>query len=104
MNGNGKPSDYPRGPPRGSYQANGRPERANRGGNSPNPKQRVPSADEFPVLSGSTTPTATVNGFHHGPTAAQVLKGGVSSKDVMKGVTDKLEEDMARVSLTDKVC
>jgi len=43
-------------------------------------KQRVPNADEFPVLAGSTTPPARspgslVNGHvHSGPTAAQVLQ------------------------------
>lgn len=37
--------------------------------------QRVPSADEFPVLAGSVTPPKLVNGFGHlGPTAAQVLQ------------------------------
>jgi hypothetical protein len=46
-------------------------------------KQRVPNADEFPVLAGSTTPPSRspglngslphVNG-HSGPTAAQVLQ------------------------------
>lgn len=44
-------------------------------------KQRVPNADEFPVLGGSTTPPTRsgVNGLlngqvHAGPTAAQVLQ------------------------------
>lgn len=44
-------------------------------------QQRVPNADEFPVLTGSTTPpTRSPNGVltngigHHGPTAAQVLQ------------------------------
>lgn len=43
-------------------------------------QQRVPNADEFPVLAGSTTPpTRSPNGVltngngHQGPTAAQVL-------------------------------
>jgi len=38
-------------------------------------QQRVPNADEFPVLAGSTTPPNRVgtNGFN-GPTAAQVLR------------------------------
>lgn len=51
----------------------------------PPTKQRVPNADEFPVLGGSTTPPSrspgtngtppTVNGINgHGPTAAQVLQ------------------------------
>ncbi|KAJ7631216.1 hypothetical protein FB45DRAFT_559949 [Roridomyces roridus] len=41
-------------------------------------KQRVPNADEFPVLGGSTTPPArspVINGNGHaGPTAAQILQ------------------------------
>lgn len=43
-------------------------------------KQRVPNADEFPVLGGSTTPPAQspgINGHMNGlsgPTAAQVLR------------------------------
>jgi hypothetical protein len=47
----------------------------------PTPKQRVPSADEFPVLTGSTTPPSRSPGLngslsngHSGPTAAQVLQ------------------------------
>ncbi|KAJ7596820.1 hypothetical protein C8J56DRAFT_918410 [Mycena floridula] len=49
----------------------------------PATKQRVPNADEFPVLAGSTTPPVSdrltngnANGFHGvtGPTAAQVLR------------------------------
>lgn len=47
----------------------------------PTPKQRVPSADEFPVLTGSTTPPSRSPGQngsfsngHSGPTAAQVLQ------------------------------
>ncbi|KAJ7070805.1 hypothetical protein C8F01DRAFT_1244506 [Mycena amicta] len=41
-------------------------------------KQRVPNADEFPVLGGATTPPIRVNGGFvngHGPTAAQILQG-----------------------------
>jgi len=44
-------------------------------------KQRVPNADEFPVLTGSTTPPSRSPGLngsltngHSGPTAAQVLQ------------------------------
>lgn len=43
-------------------------------------QQRVPNADEFPVLAGSTTPPTRVPGSngvvngHNGPTAAQVLQ------------------------------
>lgn len=47
-------------------------------------RQRVPSADEFPVLSGSTTPPArspaVLNGVSHGPTAAQVLQAPAPAK------------------------
>ncbi|KAF7981162.1 hypothetical protein HWV62_34931 [Athelia sp. TMB] len=52
-------------------------------------KQRVPNADEFPVLNGATTPPsrspgglngAAVNG-HHGPTAAQVLRAPPPPRD-----------------------
>jgi hypothetical protein len=43
------------------------------------PSQRLPSADDFPVLTGSATPPsgngATYGGAWSGPTAAQVLKG-----------------------------
>ncbi|KAI0080340.1 hypothetical protein K474DRAFT_1704890 [Panus rudis PR-1116 ss-1] len=45
--------------------------------------QRVPSADEFPVLGGSSTPplrTPTING-HSGPTAAQVLQAPPPRKE-----------------------
>ncbi|KAF8898950.1 hypothetical protein BD779DRAFT_49362 [Infundibulicybe gibba] len=58
-------------------------------------KQRVPNADEFPVLTGSTTPPARspgVNGYlpngigHSGPTAAQVLQAPPPArKDSSKG-------------------
>ncbi|KAF8641050.1 hypothetical protein AX17_000694 [Amanita inopinata Kibby_2008] len=45
-------------------------------------KQRVPNADEFPVLGGSTTPpTRNVNGLPNGaPTAAQVLQAPAPMK------------------------
>ena len=36
-------------------------------------QQRVPNADEFPVLTGATTPPRLANGLS-GPTAAQVLQ------------------------------
>lgn len=40
------------------------------------PQQRIPSADDFPVLAGSTTPPARSPGISplNGPTAAQVLQ------------------------------
>ena len=39
-------------------------------------QQRIPSADDFPVLAGSTTPPARSPGYSplNGPTAAQVLQ------------------------------
>ena len=49
------------------------------------PKQRVPNADEFPVLGGSSTPPQ-VNGHtgHNGPTAAQILQAPAVRKEVLK--------------------
>lgn len=49
------------------------------------PKQRVPNADEFPVLGGSSTPPQ-VNGHvtHTGPTAAQILQTPAIRKDTSK--------------------
>ncbi|KAI0034140.1 hypothetical protein K488DRAFT_77405 [Vararia minispora EC-137] len=47
------------------------------------PKQRVPNADEFPVLGGSTTPPRGVNGAANGmngPTAAQVLQAAAPTR------------------------
>jgi hypothetical protein len=47
---------------------------------APVKQQRVPNADEFPVLAGSTTPPSRGSGHHpngighSGPTAAQVLQ------------------------------
>jgi len=52
-------------------------------------QQRVPNADEFPVLGGSTTPPNRTNGVNghmfngngqHGPTAAQVLQAPAPSR------------------------
>ncbi|KAI9444707.1 hypothetical protein H4582DRAFT_2070474 [Lactarius indigo] len=49
------------------------------------PKQRVPNADEFPVLGGSSTPPqANGHGTHNGPTAAQVLQAAAVRKEVLK--------------------
>ena len=49
-------------------------------------RQRVPSADEFPVLGGSTTPPARSPGamgvMPNGPTAAQVLQAPPPAKKV----------------------
>ncbi|KAI0003782.1 hypothetical protein BJV74DRAFT_881593 [Russula compacta] len=58
------------------------------------PKQRVPNADEFPVLGGSSTPPQ-VNGnghpTHTGPTAAQVLQAPAARKDPSKSDTPVIE-------------
>jgi len=52
-------------------------------------QQRVPNADEFPVLAGSTTPPSRTNGMnghmfngngHNGPTAAQILQAPAPSR------------------------
>ncbi|PPQ64490.1 hypothetical protein CVT26_002029 [Gymnopilus dilepis] len=40
----------------------------------PQPQQRVPRADEFPVLGGTVTPPRVNGAGHNGPTAAQVLQ------------------------------
>ncbi|KAF9477519.1 hypothetical protein BDN70DRAFT_934148 [Pholiota conissans] len=58
-------------------------------------QQRVPNADEFPVLAGSTTPptrTPVINGFlnggiANGPTAAQVLQAPPPRKDSKESST-----------------
>ncbi|KAF9527748.1 hypothetical protein CPB83DRAFT_869795 [Crepidotus variabilis] len=67
---NGKHHHHPSGP-NGHHHANG----AKKGG-APNKyyqPQRVPSADDFPVLAGTVTPPR-VNGHANGMTAAQVLQ------------------------------
>ncbi|KAH9081555.1 hypothetical protein EDB83DRAFT_2512413 [Lactarius deliciosus] len=47
--------------------------------------KRVPNADEFPVLGGSSTPPqANGHGTHNGPTAAQVLQAAAVRKEVLK--------------------
>ncbi|KAF9056568.1 hypothetical protein BJ165DRAFT_1522469 [Panaeolus papilionaceus] len=38
------------------------------------PTQRLPNADDFPVLAGTTTPPKLINGMTNGLTAAQVLQ------------------------------
>jgi hypothetical protein len=52
------------------------------------PKQRVPNADEFPVLGGSTgSSRSSVNGSY-GPTAAQVLQAPAPTrKETAKDLT-----------------
>ncbi|KAG8960799.1 hypothetical protein FRC03_006122 [Tulasnella sp. 419] len=103
---NGHTNGYHKTSPRSEQNGHLPNHRANgkfngRNGVSPNAsKQRIPNADDFPSLSGSTTPPTPLNGVNgiNGPTAAQVLKGG-APKDVVKAATEKLEESMARVSL-----
>lgn len=73
------------------------------------PSQRVPSADDFPVLSASTPPVANGQSYGNawgGPTAAQVLKGGISAKkpatsDMKDPKTD--EEDSFRPAVANPV-
>ncbi|ESK98092.1 protein with ankyrin repeats [Moniliophthora roreri MCA 2997] len=68
---------------------------------SPPPKQRVPNADDFPVLAGSTTPpTKAVNGYfngngHTGPTAAQVLQAPPPGRRESANVTRTASPDSA---------
>jgi hypothetical protein len=70
---------------RGPRGANGTHARPSKSTPAPPPKQRVPNADEFPVLGGSSTPPQ-VNGHvtHTGPTAAQVLQTPAVRKDPPK--------------------
>ena len=78
-----EPHSRPRGPgfkPNG-FTGGNRPERRH----IPPRPQRVPSADEFPVLNGSSTPPlrspgSAASGWS-GPTAAQVLKAPAPPKD-----------------------
>ncbi|KAH9960760.1 hypothetical protein BGW80DRAFT_1361572, partial [Lactifluus volemus] len=69
---------------RGTRGPNGAHTRPSKTAPAP-PKQRVPNADEFPVLGGSSTPPQ-VNGHatHTGPTAAQILQGPAVRKDASK--------------------
>ena len=70
--GQGVRSKFDRGP-RSHHGANLNGMHANK---KPFVKQRVPNADDFPILGGSTTPpTRQPNGLPNGaPTAAQVLQ------------------------------
>ncbi|KAG6832527.1 hypothetical protein H0H92_000156 [Tricholoma furcatifolium] len=81
---------YHQGGKNGFGQNGARPERRPL---PPKQPQRVPNADDFPVLAGSVTPPAKLNGLpngingHAGPTAAQILSApapvrkDASSKD-----------------------
>ncbi|CAE7079199.1 unnamed protein product [Rhizoctonia solani] len=67
------------------------------GGQLPNSAQRVPSADDFPVLKGGAaleraTPAASAGGNGNGLTAAQVLQAPAPAK---KGKTDSEVGDLA---------
>lgn len=69
------------------------------------PRQRVPSADEFPVLAGSTTPPARspggLNVVPNGPTAAQVLQAPPPVKKIStkaSSVTKDSENGTERAS------
>jgi len=67
MNGRPKFSHAGKQHPNGTANFNRKP--------GPPKQQRVPNADEFPVLGGSTTPPrVATNGAANGPTAAQVLQ------------------------------
>ncbi|KAF9270014.1 hypothetical protein L218DRAFT_6730 [Marasmius fiardii PR-910] len=64
-------------------------------------KQRLPNADDFPVLAGSTTPPSSkaINGYfnhvngQHGPTAAQVLQAPPPAKSTSSNVTRTASPD-----------
>ncbi|PPQ71127.1 hypothetical protein CVT24_009863 [Panaeolus cyanescens] len=53
---------------------NGHNQQHNKKGPHSKPTQRVPNADDFPVLAGTTTPPKILNGVSNGLTAAQVLQ------------------------------
>ncbi|KAK1228681.1 hypothetical protein PQX77_008334 [Marasmius sp. AFHP31] len=55
-------------------------------------KQRLPNADDFPVLAGSTTPPSSkvVNGYfsgQNGPTAAQILQAPAPARSISSNAT-----------------
>lgn len=61
-------------------------------------KQRLPNADDFPVLAGSTTPPSAkvVNGYfngHSGPTAAQILQAPAPARSTSSNVTRSASPD-----------
>jgi hypothetical protein len=78
-------------------------------------QQRVPNADEFPVLAGSTTPPNRLNGLNghmfngngqHGPTAAQVLqapapprKDGSKESSTRGTSPDPIRENSSKVTI-----
>ncbi|KAF8913057.1 hypothetical protein CPB84DRAFT_1760251 [Gymnopilus junonius] len=58
----------------GSKQSNGANGHKKAASFKPQPQQRVPRADEFPVLAGTITPPRVNGAILSGPTAAQVLQ------------------------------
>ncbi|KAI0066457.1 hypothetical protein BV25DRAFT_1796507 [Artomyces pyxidatus] len=87
--GSSTPSEHRARPSPGSKQYNALPT-GPRAAARPPIKQRVPNADEFPVLGGSTTPPTRspgvnghANGFS-GPTAAQVLQSAPMRRELSK--------------------
>ena len=73
------------------------------------PKQRVPNADEFPVLAGTTTPPARsplgAPAGLGGPTAAQVLQNPAPSrkdlvKDLFRGGAPKTSPPVEATPIT----
>lgn len=65
-------------------------------------RQRVPNADDFPVLAGSVTPPSRRSPGPHlpnGPTAAQVLQAPAPArKDSSKDIVPKAESQSGKVS------
>lgn len=75
---------YPQGGKHHHYPHQGYNNHFNQGKNpkftTSQPKQRVPNADEFPVLGGTITPPTRGSLTTSGPTAAQVLQAPPPSK------------------------
>ncbi|KAI5121140.1 hypothetical protein M0805_007138 [Coniferiporia weirii] len=88
---NGVSHIRPQGNSKVNNVANGmRHEKHNGGPRPPHSQQRIPNAEDFPVLAGSTTPPARSPGAAplNGPTAAQVLQAPPPvRKDTAKSVT-----------------
>jgi len=96
----------------GSKQPNGLNGHKKAGSFKPQPQQRVPRADEFPVLAGTITPPRVNGTGHNGPTAAQVLQapppvrkeGSKESStrgttpDLTQGNTDTVKETITEVN------
>jgi len=71
-------------------------------------RQRVPNADDFPVLAGSLTPPSRRSPGPHlpnGPTAAQVLQAPAPMrKDSSKDGSPRVESQLAKVSNELSIC